>query len=160
VSAFGGWLLLDQLGRLVLLETVGVFAIASLYVPGYLALWPDRQNRAFCTALLVFLSMISLMIQSHHLALMWVALETLTLTSAPLVYFKRNPSSLEATWKYLLIGSVGIAIALLGSFFLAFSAYSAGLHSSLLFEDLVKEAPLLSKPWLNSAFIFLFVGYG
>jgi hydrogenase-4 component F len=160
VSSFGGWLMLDQLGRIVLLETSGVFTLAALYAPGYLLLWPDRQNRAFCAGLLVFLSMMSLMVQSHHLGLMWVALETLTLTSAPLVYFKRNPSSLEATWKYLLIGSVGIAIALLGSFFLAFAAFSSGLHSSLLFEDLVKEAPMLSKPWLHSAFIFLFVGYG
>ena len=64
------------------------------------------------------LAMISLLIQSHHLGLMWVALESLTLACGPLVYFNRNPRSLEATWKYLLICSVGIALALLGNFFL------------------------------------------
>ena len=49
---------------------------------------------------------------------MWVAIEATTLATAPLLYFNHNPRSLEATWKYLLIGSVGIALALLGSFFL------------------------------------------
>jgi hydrogenase-4 component F len=91
---------------------------------------------------------------------MWVALEATTLTSAPLVYFSKNPRSLEATWKYLMIGSVGIALALLGSFFLAYSALHAGLESTLAFDDLVRDAPRLSRPWLHGAFILLFVGYG
>ena len=91
---------------------------------------------------------------------MWVAIEATTLSSAPLLYFNHNPRSLEATWKYLLIGSVGIALALLGSFFLAYSAAQGGLGSSLLFEDLVRDAPHLSTPWLHAAFVLLFVGYG
>src|SRR4030095_7679385 len=87
-------------------------------------------------------------------------IEATTLSSAPLLYFNRNPRSLEATWKYLLIGSVGIALALFGSFFLAYSALHGGMHSSLLFEDLVRDAPHLSKPWLHAAFVLLLVGYG
>ena len=57
---------------------------------------------------------------SHNFGLLWVAVEATTLTSAPLIYFHRHHRSLEATWKYLLICSVGIALALLGTFFLAF----------------------------------------
>jgi hydrogenase-4 component F len=91
---------------------------------------------------------------------MWVALEANTLCSAPLLYYNRNQRSIEATWKYLLIGSVGIALALLGSFFLVYSAVRPGLEPSLFLEDLVRDAPQLSKPWLHSAFILLFVGYG
>jgi hypothetical protein len=91
---------------------------------------------------------------------MWVAIEACTLSSAPLLYFNQNPRSLEATWKYLLIGSVGIALALLGSYFLAYSALRGGMSTSLFFRDLVREAPHLSHPWLRSAFILLFVGYG
>jgi hydrogenase-4 component F len=160
ISAFGGWLLLDRLGRVVLLQTSLVYFLCALYAPGYLELRSERDNRLVCAALLAFLSMISLHIQSHHLGLMWVALESLTLSAAPLVYFHKNPRSLEATWKYLLIGSVGIALALFGTLFLAYSALRSGLHSSLLFDDLMQEAPRLSRPWLETGFVLLFVGYG
>src|SRR5688572_10638218 len=128
-GSFGGWLSLDELGKVFLFQTSLVYALCSIYVPGYLALHLSRSNRGFCTAMLVLLGMISLHIQSHHLGLMWVALESLTLTCGPFVYFNRNPRSLEATWKYLLIGSVGVALALLGSFFLGYSALMAGLGS-------------------------------
>jgi hydrogenase-4 component F len=91
---------------------------------------------------------------------MWVAIETATLCTAPLLYFHRTPRSIEATWKYLLIGSVGIALALFGSFFLAYAAAKGNVGTSLLFEDMVGHAKLLSKPWLHSAFVVLLVGYG
>lgn len=160
VTAFEGWLLLDPLGRLILGFLSLLFFLCALYVPGYLALRRDRSNRIFCTCLLAFLGTTTLMTASHHLGLMWVALEATTLASAPLLYFNRNQRSLEATWKYLLIGSVGIALALLGSLFLAYSAFRAGLDTSLLFDDLIRDAPQLSRPWLHSAFVLLFVGYG
>jgi len=97
---------------------------------------------------------------SHHLGLMWIALEATTLASAPLIYFNHNKRSIEATWKYLLIGGVGIALALLGTFFLAYAALHAGLDASLLVDELVRTAPQLSRPWLHTAFVVLFVGYG
>jgi hydrogenase-4 component F len=156
----GGWLVLDPLGRLVLAFLSVLFLFCSMYVPGYLRLRPAPHARVFCAALLAFLAMMTLIVVSHHLGLMWVAMEAATLVAAPLVYFDRNPRSLEATWKYLLIGSVGIALALLGSFFLAYSALHGGLGPSLLFEDLVRDAPHLSRPWLHAAFVLLLVGYG
>jgi hydrogenase-4 component F len=137
-----------------------LFLICMLYAPGYLALRGDRSNRVFCANLLVALSMMTLMILTQHLGLMWVAMEATTLATGPLLYFNRNPKSLEATWKYLLIGSVGIALALLGTFFLAYSAVRVGLDSSLFFPDLVREADKLSPSWLRAAFVLLFVGYG
>ncbi len=158
--AFGGWLVLDPLGRLVLGFLSLHVLLCSIYVPGYLRRRPEAHTRVFCAALLAFLGMMTLIVLSHHLGLMWVAVEASTLAAAPLLYFDRNPRSLEATWKYLLIGSVGIALALLGSFFLAYSALHGGLGSSLLFEDLVRDAPRLSRPWLHAAFVLLFVGYG
>ncbi|MBI3270265.1 MAG: hydrogenase [Planctomycetes bacterium] len=157
---YGGWLLLDQLGRLLLGLTSLLYLLCSVYAVGYLRFRDERPNRLFCTALLVFPAMMTLVIESHHLGLMWVAIEATTLSSAPLLYFNRTPRSLEATWKYLLVGSVGIAIALFGSFFLAYSALHAGLGTSLLFDDLIREAPQLSKPWLHAAFVLLFCGYG
>src|SRR2546423_12416414 len=146
VSGLGGWLLLDPLGKVVLGFLSVLFFLCSLYAPGYLTLRADRPNRIFCANLFATLSMMTLVALSHHLGLMWVAMEATTLVSAPAIYFNHNPRSLEATYKYLLIGSVGIALALFGSFFLAYSAHKAGLESTLLFDELVKEAPRLSPP--------------
>lgn len=160
VTALDGWMLLDPLGRVFLLFQSVLFFLCALYAPGYFALRPDRSNRILCANLLASLAMMSLVSLSHHLGLLWVAMETTTLISAPSIYFNHNARSLEATWKYLLIGSVGIALALLGSFFLAYSALKVGLESTLLFDDLVAEASQLSAPWLHAAFILLFIGYG
>ncbi|HEU4418419.1 MAG TPA: proton-conducting transporter membrane subunit, partial [Planctomycetota bacterium] len=158
-DAATGWLVLDPLAKVVLLTIALLFACCALYAPGYLRIRSDHSNRRLCGGLLVQVAMLSLVATSHHLGLLWVALEATTLTSAPLLYFNHTPRALEAAWKYLLIGSVGIALALLGSFFLAYSALAAQ-HSSLQFDDLVAIAPQLSKPWLHAAFVTLLVGYG
>jgi len=159
-SAGRVWLDLDPLGKVFLGVVCVMHFLCMLYAPAYLRLRPERQNRVLCICLLISLSMMTLVILAAHLGLMWVAVEATTLASAPSIYFNHNPRSLEATWKYLLICSVGIALALLGSFFLAYSALYSGLESTLAFNDLVLEAPKLSKPWLHAAFVLLFVGYG
>ena len=156
----GSWLVLDPLAKVVLLTVALLFTCCALYAPGYLHIREDRSNRRLCCGLLLQVAMLSLVAMSRHLGLLWVALEATTLTSAPLLYFNQTPRALEAAWKYLLIGSVGIALALLGSFFLAYSALAAQQPSSLQFDDLVAIAPLLSKPWLHAAFVTLLVGYG
>ena len=156
----GTYLGLDPLNRLVLGFISVLFFLCSIYAKGYLALRPNQPARIFTTSLFVFLGMLSLSVLAQHLGLMWVAVESCTLSSAPLLYFNQNRRSLEATWKYLLIGSVGIALALLGSYFLSYSALHGGMSTSLFFKDLVREAPYLSQPWLRAAFVVLFVGYG
>src|SRR6266496_2110420 len=143
-----GWLALDPPGRIVLLVVGVLFFVCAIYSVGYLRYRSELSNRIFCIGLLVFLSATTLVICSRHLGLMWVAIEATTLATAPLIYFNRTPRSIEATWKYLLVGSVGIALALLGSFFLAYAALQQGVNSSLLFDDLLRHAPMLSKPWL------------
>lgn len=154
------WLAIDPPGRIVLLLVSTLFAVCSFYAVGYLRLRRDRPNRVFCACLLAFLGLMTFITWSNHLGLMWVAIETTTLASAPLVYFNHSARSLEATWKYLMVGSVGIALSLLGSLFLAYSSLASGQESSLLFVDLVREAPTFSKLWLHAAFILLLVGYG
>jgi hydrogenase-4 component F len=92
---------------------------------------------------------------------MWVAVEATTLASAPLIYFHRNSRSLEATWKYLVICSVGIALALLGNFFLAVAARSyGGTPIPLTLDDLAAASGSLDPRWLKAAFLLLLVGYG
>jgi hydrogenase-4 component F len=157
-SSFGGWLALDPPGRLVLLLLSVLFAICAVYAVGYLHHRRELSNRVFVPCLLIFLGMTTLVVCAQHLGLMWVAVEAATLTTAPLIYFNRTPRSIEATWKYLLVGSVGIALALLGSFCLAYA--SLGGDSSLLFTDLLRRADRMNRAWLQVAFVLLLVGYG
>ena len=156
----GGWIVLDPLAKVVILTLAVLFAFCAFYAPAYLRVREDRPNRLFCGGLLGLLAMLTLVPMVHHLGLMWVALEATTLVSAPLLYFNQTPRALEAAWKYLLICSVGIALALLGSFFLAYAALKGGHVSTLLFDDLVASAGALSVPWLHAAFVTLLVGYG
>jgi hydrogenase-4 component F len=154
------WLVLDPLGKLILLVVSTLFFFVSFSAVGYLRFRKERPNRLFCACLLAFLGIMSLVTWSHHLGLMWVAIEGTTLATAPLIYFNQTQRSIEATWKYLLLGSVGIALALLGTFFLAYASLHTGLETSLTLESLLDHAPKLSKPWLHAAFALLLVGYG
>ena len=156
----GGWFHLDELGKIVLLVISTLFLFCSLYAIGYLRFRKDRPNRGFCVGLLVCLSASSLVTVTHHLGLLWVALEITTIAMAPLIYYNRNARSIEATWKYLLICSVGVALALLGLYFLAYATIVSGVEPSLLLDDLMRDAPRLSSGWVHAAFVFLLVGFG
>ncbi|WP_305043191.1 proton-conducting transporter transmembrane domain-containing protein [Geoalkalibacter sp.] len=154
------WIGLDALSRLVLLVTSLLFLGCAFYAVDYLAMRRDRGNRVMVPCLLVFLSAMTLAISARHLGLLWVAVETTTLVSAPLIYFNRNRLSIEATWKYLLLCSVGIALAMLGLMFVGYSALGGGAAASLHFDWLLERAPSLSRPWLHAGFVFLLVGFG
>jgi hydrogenase-4 component F len=154
------WLRLDGPGRLLLAVLSLLFLCCAVYSVGYLQYRVERANRRFCACMLAALGMMSLVAYSQHLGLLWVGVEASTLATAPLIYFNRTPRSIEATWKYLVISSVGIALALLGSFFVGYAALLGGSDGSLLFRDLLVAAPGLSKPWLRAGFTLLLVGYG
>jgi hydrogenase-4 component F len=171
----GGWLALDAAGLLFLSVTSVLFLVSSAYAYGYLALQSSRSltdpeegllfdnapEAVFVGCLLLFLSAMTLVTVSQHFGLLWVAVEATTLTSAPLIYFHRHHRSLEATWKYLLICSVGIALALLANFFLGIAATAPdGAGTPLVLADLVARAKSLAAPWLKAACLLFFVGYG
>ena len=156
----GDWLALDAIGKVTLLTTTLLFVASAVYAQGYLSRRQDRDNRVFVGGLLGLLASMTTVALSHHLGLTWVAMEASTLCTAPLVYFNHNARSLEAAWKYLLIGSLGIALALLGTFFLALASSAPGAPRSLFVEELVAAGSALSRPWVRAAFVFLLVGYG
>jgi hydrogenase-4 component F len=156
----GGWIWLDPLGKVVLLCISLLFAVCSYYAVGYLAYRRERSNRVLCMGLLICLAAMGMVTMTQHLGLLWVALETTTVSMAPLVYFNRNARSIEATWKYLLLCSVGIGLALLGLLFLAYSTYVAHHDATLLLGPLMFTARELNPAWLHAAAIFLLVGYG
>ncbi len=159
-SALGGWLDLDAMARFALPLVSVLFAACAVYAQGYLPRRRERDQRLFVGGLLVLLAALSAVAVAQHLGLLWVAVELTTLSTAPLIYFDRTARSLEAAWKYLLVCSIGIALALLGTFFLALSGAGPGGPRSLLLGDLVAAGPQLSAPWVRAGFVFLLVGYG
>lgn len=153
------WIRLDAIGAVVLLTLSVLFLIISWYAPGYLAARSERPNRLLIVCSCLFLALATLATLSQHLGLMWAAIEGATLACAPMIYFNHNPRSIEATWKYLMVGGVGLALALLGTFFLAYAAIVSGKPVELTYEALAAHGSL-SEPWVRVAFVLLLVGYG
>jgi hydrogenase-4 component F len=96
----------------------------------------------------------------NNLGILWVAIEMTTLISAFLVGFYNSKNSVEAAWKYIIICSVGIVFALLGTILFSYAFSIAGLSKSLNWSDMVSVAHILDKNVLKVAFIFVLVGYG
>ena len=174
VPRWGGWLALDGPGRLFLSITSALFLAAALYAIAALRrehpsahedfeegfLFDNAPEATFTACLLLFLAAMTLVTVSQGFGLLWVGVEATTLASAPLIYFHRQHRSLEATWKYLLICSVGIALALLGNFFLAVAASGHDASTRLVLPDLLRDARTLDVAWLKAAFLLFLVGYG
>ena len=133
LTTAAGWLAIDEASLLFLSICSGLFLVSAIYALGYLGpshktpihdylegfQFGNRPEGIFIGCLLLFLATMSTVTMAQNLGLLWVAVEATTLSSAPLIYYHRHHRSLEAAWKYLLICSVGIALALLGNFFLA-----------------------------------------
>src|SRR5260221_3380651 len=161
-----GWLALDAAGLLFLTLTSLLFLASAAYAVDYLhheargsradfvegSLFSNAPEAVFTACLLFFLATMTLVCASRHLGLLWVAVEATTLASAPLIYFHRHHRSLEATWKYLVICSVGIGLALLGTLCLAVAAASpGGGAASMVLDDLLARGGSLEPAWLRLA---------
>jgi hydrogenase-4 component F len=155
------WLAFDALGGLVLALVSVVFLAVALYSRAHLRLEDARGGRAYVSCLLAFLAAASVVAMTRQFGLLWVGMEATTLATAPLIYDPHDRHSLEAVWKYLLVCSVGIALALLGTFFLAMAQIAGGAGGRpLVLDDLVAQGALLHPAWLRAAFVFLLVGFG
>lgn len=171
------WLGLDPAGRLFLGIASLLFLAVSVHAVNGLrqarggrgrqveedtgSVFVNAPEAVYTACLLAFLATMTLVAASRHLGVLWVAVEATTLATAPLIYFHRQPSSLEATWKYLLVCSVGIALALLGNFLVVVASAAAdGTAGSLLVSELLARGAQLHPAWLKAAFVFLLVGYG
>lgn len=158
-----GYIFLDPLGLLFLSIVSVVFLATSIYNVKYRRVTLPRQSRVFLPCNLIILGAMSLLTMSRHFGLVWVASGATTLGAAPLIYLHRGQRTLEATWKYLILCSVGVAFALLGIFFVAIAATDpSGAAPGLFFDDLIARARegKLASAWLRTGFIFLLVGFG
>ena len=99
---------------------------------------------------------------ANNVGLMWVAVEIATLTTVLMVGIYRTHEALEAAWKYFILGSVGIALALFGTIivYLAARAVVGDGLDAMAWSVLVREASRLDPALLNLAFVFLLLGYG
>jgi hydrogenase-4 component F len=156
--SLNGFLALDALGLLVLTVVSILFLMVTFYLMGYFKNESDLSHRIFIGFLLFFLSFMTLVTISRHFGLLLIGIEATTLSSVPLINFVKTRQSIEATWKFLMICLIGIALALLGTYFLAV----AGLNNvqSLFIDKLLVHAKELSLPWLKLSVIFLLVGCG
>lgn len=166
--AWDGNLRMDALSAFHLAIVAIVFALASLYARVYFAPavasghFGSAMARRFGAAWFAFLASMILVLVSGNIGLLWVAMETTTLASALLVCLEFDAASVRAAWTYLMICSVGIAMALLGTFLLAGEARTvlgAGA-SPFLWTDLLDVADRMRPGAVRLAFVFLLVGYG
>jgi len=147
-------------GMLVLAILSFLFLIISLYTVVYMSEVEMSKEPIFNGSMLLFLAAMSMVAIADHIIMLWVAVEATTLMSAPLIFVHRSKESLEATWKYVLICSVGIALALLGCFFIIFSMAMSSVHAPISFSALTTVAGQLNPIWLKAGFIFVVIGYG
>lgn len=162
------YIYLDSLNAFIIFILVLVFFITSIYTVGYLrfeieieTISSSQLHQYYLGFHLFILTMILVMI-FNNLALVWIAIELTTLVSALLIAFYRKPSTLEAAWKYLIIGSLGIAFALFGILFLFGSAIDVigEGYDSFNWTVLYEFAGDLDPTWVTIAFAFVLVGYG
>ncbi len=168
LSSGAGWFRLDALSSLHMLVMAGVFTVAGLcgfayfraeIAGGHFTLKLARRYGSlwfgsFAAMLLVLIS--------NNLGLLWVGIEASTLLTAFLICIHAAPAALEAMWKYLLMCSVGVALAFTGTLLIAASAEPAGLQGAevMLWTNLRGAAAQLNPALIKAGFIFLAVGYG
>lgn len=172
-SFWNGYLFADHLSALVALLIAFVYLACAPYSIGYHR--ADERNQVFeepnqlsklrkyytLTPLLAF-SMFVVVVASN-LGVMWVALEGTTLSSIFLVTFYGRPTSLEAAWKYAMIGGVGLSMALFGTILTYYAAHQAlGTESltALNWPVLADSAARFDHTVMRLAFILVLLGYG
>jgi hydrogenase-4 component F len=143
-----------------------ISAAAALYSQGYIEgelakrlMMPKQGKYYYCLFNLFVFSML-LVTVVNNLGLMWVAIEMTTLISAFLVGFHNTKNAVEAAWKYIIICSVGIVLALLGTILFSYAfLFSTGLKS-LNWTEIMVFAGKLDPNLVKISFIFILVGYG
>jgi hydrogenase-4 component F len=146
-------------GTIALLSMSFLFATASVHSLGYLGKAAHHGEKAFIGAMLFLLAAMSMAVISDHVVVMWIAIEATTLAGPTLIYLHGTREALEAAWKYALICSVGVALALLGTFLLMLAPVE-GSRPVFTFSAMLAAPPEFNLFWLKTAFVFMLVGYG
>jgi hydrogenase-4 component F len=151
----------DALSCVFLLATAFLYAAVSIYAAGYLKGRADQYARRFYLGFNVFAwAMLAAPLMSS-LALLWIAIEVTTVVSALLVAIEDTDGAAEASWKYVLIASAGLGLALLATIFAYYAgAQVLGAHSNLAIAPLIAVGSRLPKTPVELAFLLAVLGYG
>src|SRR5205823_6714067 len=121
-----------------------------------------RRHRLFFAQFDLYLAAMLLAVNVENVAIMWIAIEGSTLAAALLIGFERSKAALEAGWKFVILSSVGIALALFGTILVYYSSERIlGVTSEALrWSELYRVASELDSSTIQVAWIFLLIGYG
>ena len=163
-----GLLRADALSATMLIVIGTVGSLASWASIGYLDAelahghTDERGARLYAILTPAFLAAMTLAVSANNIGVVWIAVEATTVVTAFLVGHRRTRAALEATWKYVMVCSVGITIAFLGTVFLHFAARSAGAggHDALNLDVLAAHAGMLDPAVTRLAGALLLIGYG
>ena len=166
--SWNGFLYVDPLGSFFLLTVAGVTLLAALGSIGYVAAEEERgelsrfQVRLYYGFFGLFASFMLACFATGNLGLLFVLVEASTLASVALVGLEGRARSLEAAWKYVIISSLGITIALVGTLFLFYSgsALHLGSNLGLTWPYLFMHAHALAAQSLRLSFLLAVIGYG
>jgi hydrogenase-4 component F len=164
----GPYLLVDDLNNVFIVLTTFVGFTTSLFSASYIEheLETGRLTPTFLrfyhAMYQVLMFAMNLALVTNNIGVMWVAIELATLTTVLMVGIYRTHEALEAAWKYFILGSVGIALALFGTILVYMAAepvIGEGLNS-MVWTTLMAHAGDFDPALLNVAFVFLLLGYG
>jgi hydrogenase-4 component F len=164
----GSYFLVDDLNNVFIVLTTFVGFTTSVFSASYIEheLEIGRLNPTFLrfyhAMYQVLMFAMNLALVANNIGLMWVAIELATLTTVLMVGIYRTHEALEAAWKYFILGSVGIALALFGTILVYMAArpvIGEGL-AAMTWTELVARAGAFDAALLNVAFVFLLLGYG
>ena len=165
-TAVAGIVRVDALSAFMLIVIGAVALMATAAIPAYLgaeiAAGRASGRTAARHALLVqlFLAAMALAVLAANLGVLWVAVEATTIVTAFLVGQRRTRTAIEAAWKYVVICSTGIALALLGTFLLNFAAQHAPGTPGLDLAALTASAHGLDPGVTRIAVVLLVIGFG
>jgi hydrogenase-4 component F len=164
----GSFLIVDDVNVVFIVLTTFVGFTTSVFSSTYIA-HELETGRLTPTYLRFYHAMyqtlmfaMNLALLANNMGLMWVSIELATLTTVLMVGLYRTPAAIEAAWKYFILGSVGIALALFGTLLVYLAARSVvgeGLDA-MAWNVLVANAAAFDPHLLNLAFVFLLLGYG
>ncbi len=156
------YILIDRLSAWVILCTSIVYLLASIYAVGYMRLLnEDRRLYKFYALFAAFGLTTFLGPLMNNIGLYWIAIELTTLVSTFLVAFERVAESMEAAWKYIMVVSAGISLALLGTvLFYWAGTFVLGATYQMTWAVLGEAAPRMNAILLVLAFLLVLVGYG
>ena len=160
---WGHYILLDRAGAWVVLCTAIVYLLSSIYSVGYMRQLKEEAERLprfyALFAAFAFTTLVAPLM--NDVGLYWIVIELTTLVSTFLVAFERAAESIEAAWKYIMVVSAGISLALLGTILLYWGgSFVLGPSYQMTWSALASAAPGVNPVVLVLGFLLVVVGYG